>query len=411
VFTFEQDSLRQLAALAPAMTRIEGECSMTVVLHVHGTGVREPGYSTGFTAFRDRLLAMRPAVRVEPCYWGGDQGARLRAEGVSIPAGRDGTPDQADQDVALWSLLAADPLFELSTLAAATGEAAFDPMAVPAAEKLIAQARGLPDDLAELTAGLGLAEVFPRAVRTVQESEEIGLLRSADLEPADLRRPFARAVVAQSLLLAAEAGQAPVDGAHRDALVSAIVAALGGSDRGLALAAGRLGLRLALKMGVTKPVERRRQAITRSTSALAGDVLMYLSRGAGIRDHLRSRIEAAGDDVVVVAHSLGGVAAVDLLATTALPSVSGLVTVGSQAPLLYELGALPSLEFGAPLPPAFPRWLNVFDRRDLLSFTSGGLFPGRVTDLEVDNRWPFPQAHTTYFGNDAFYEALGTFLR
>ena len=111
-----------------------------------------------------------------------------------------------------------------------------------------------------------------------------------------------------------------------------------------------------------------------------------------MRDHLRSRIEACGDDVVVVAHSLGGVAAVDLLATTDLPTVTGLVTVGSQAPLLYELDILPGLRFGTPLPPTFPRWLNVFDARDLLGYTSGGLFPGRVTDHEVDNRWGFPLA-------------------
>ncbi|WP_199514263.1 alpha/beta fold hydrolase [Nucisporomicrobium flavum] len=392
---------------------------MTVVLHVHGTGVREPDYSTGFDSFRVKLQAIRPELRVEPCYWGGEHGARLRAEGVSIPAGQGARePEEpTDRDVALWSLLAADPLFELSTLAAAEAAAArggageFDPMAVRGAAKLIEQAPGLAAELEAGIAELGLADVFPGAVRAVLASAEISSLAHSEVRPADLRRPFARAVVAQSLLLAAEAGRPPIDGTHRDALVAEIVAALGGTDRGFGADAGKLGLRLALRMGAGKPVERRRAAITRSTSAVAGDVLLYLARGGAIRDHLRSRIEELGDDVVVVAHSLGGVAAVDLLATTPLPAVTGLVTVGSQAPLLYELGALPGLDFGTPLPVGFPRWLNIFDRRDLLGFTSGGLFPGRVTDAEVDNRWPFPYAHTTYFGNDALYEELDSFLR
>ena len=114
--------------------------------------------------------------------------------------------------------------------------------------------------------------------------------------------------------------------------------------------------------------------------------------------------------VVLVAHSLGGIASVELLATRALPAVELLVTVGSQAPFLYELNALPTLPFGAELPPTVPRWVNVFDRRDLLGYTGAGVFPGRVEDREVDNRAPFPRSHSAYFANERFYAVLDEVL-
>jgi hypothetical protein len=83
-----------------------------------------------------------------------------------------------------------------------------------------------------------------------------------------------------------------------------------------------------------------------------------------------------------------------------------LVTVGSQGPLLYESGALPALAHPDPLPPHMPRWLNVYDRRDLLSYLAAPLFPGRATDVEVDNRQPFPASHSAYWTNPAVYRAL-----
>lgn len=100
----------------------------------------------------------------------------------------------------------------------------------------------------------------------------------------------------------------------------------------------------------------------------------------------------------------------DLLATQALPQVRLLVTVGSQAPLLYELNALPALPFGTDLPPTMPRWVNIFDRRDLLAYTGAGVFPGRVEDREVDNRAPFPRSRSAYFANERFYAVLDEVL-
>jgi len=202
----------------------------------------------------------------------------------------------------------------------------------------------------------------------------------------------------------------PLDGEHRDALVDAILAELGGSDRGVGGSMSRIGLNLALRLGAARPVERRRAAITDASAPAAGDVLMYLARGDCVRAFIADALKGVPPPVVLVAHSLGGVASVELLATHKLPTVELLVTVGSQAPFLYELDALPTLAFGAAMPTTVPRWVNVFDRRDLLAFTGAGIFPGRVEDREVDNGVPFPRSHNAYFTNDRFYAVLDEVL-
>jgi len=143
---------------------------------------------------------------------------------------------------------------------------------------------------------------------------------------------------------------------------------------------------------------------------------MYLTRGDGIRGFIAQAIRAIEGPVVVVGHSLGGIASLEVLAAQHLASVELLITVGSQAPYLYELNALPTLPFGSPLPNTVPRWVNVFDRRDLLAFTGSNVFPKRlelgepVEDREVDNRAPFPRSHSAYFGNQRFYDLLDEVL-
>jgi len=150
---------------------------------------------------------------------------------------------------------------------------------------------------------------------------------------------------------------------------------------------------------------RRRGAISDAAFGTAGDILLYQARGAGIRRFIREQIEAYEGDVVLLAHSLGGVACVDLLALEKLPQVVLLVTVGSQAPFFYEIGALQSLEFeDVPpekrLPDHFPAWLNFYDLRDFLSYVGQPVFgKSRVVDVQIDSRLPFPDSHGGYFSN------------
>ncbi|WP_203853446.1 alpha/beta fold hydrolase [Dactylosporangium siamense] len=400
---------------------------MTTLLFVHGTGVREPAYGVTFRRFAERIARIRPDAVVAECYWGELHGSRLHAGGVTIPAGTSsrgpdgpGGAEDEDVEVALWGVLERDPLFELR-LAATDSQSADDdeelpPHALPAGQVFAAAALRLPANpaVAEAAAAAHLDDVLLDAIQSVVRSDEAGeALRHADALGGELRGALARAVVAESLLCADEelGGTAPVDGRRRDALVTAIVAGLGGSDRGVGGALGRFGANLALKLGVTRPVERRRVAITEASAPAAGDVMLYLARGGGIRDFIAEQVAAVeSGPVVLVAHSLGGIAGLELLISQSLPQVELLVTVGSQAPYLYELNALPTLPYNTGLPGSVPRWVNVYDRRDLLSFTGEGVFPGRVEDRVVDNRAPFPRSHSAYFTADPFYAVLDEVL-
>ena len=144
-----------------------------------------------------------------------------------------------------------------------------------------------------------------------------------------------------------------------------------------------------------------------ATSPFAGDILLYQGRGRRIRDFIRMRIKEMQQPVIIIGHSLGGVASVDVLATEdLLKHVILLITVGSQAPYFYEINALQSLERGEELPEHFPPWVNIYDLRDFLSFVGDKVFPGRVHDYEVNNRQPFPESHSAYWRNQATYDRI-----
>jgi hypothetical protein len=391
---------------------------VTTVLFVHGTGVRQPAYSAVFDQVSVRLAEIRPGLAVSPCYWGGEHGARLNCGGASVPAGVSSRGIDADlgsapdeDDIALWDVLERDPLFELRLLSEhAAEEPELPPNAIAPSAALASAARRLAaaETVAFSVRMAGLDEVFAISVTEVLDSGPAhDAFRREPGATADLRATLARAFVARSMKHAdEELGSAlPLDGATRDALIAAIVAELGGSDRGL----GRVVVDLALRVGM-RPVERRRAAISDAAAPVAGDVLMYLARGEPIREFIGAAVAALDGPVVIVAHSLGGIASFELLVTRELPQVEMLVTVGSQVPLLYELNALPTLELGADLPGSVPRWVNVFDRRDLLAYAASKIFLGRAEDRHIDNRTPFPRAHSAYFSNKRFYTLLDEVL-
>ena len=393
--------------------------------------MRELAYRASFARFAGELPKIRPDHVARQCFWGGPCGSTLGAEGRSIPSGYSGRgaddrpsaddPESDEAQIALWGLLERDALAELRLLAAERPAAGGDdrpPNAPPPGARLAAAAEALTRDeslAAELSAA-GLAETFPAAVRTVLDDETTRAAMAGAADPGDVLIPaLARAFVAEATIRADEelGGTIALDGDRRDRAVAAVAARLGGTSRGLGGRLGRAGLAIALRLGVTQPVERRRAAITQAAAPAAGDVLMYLARGERIRGFIRQSVAEASDSghrVVLLAHSLGGIASLELLATTSLPAVSHLITFGSQASHLYELNALPTLEFGAPLPETVPKWINIFDRRDLLSYVAEPIFPGRVTDREVDSRAPFPRSHSAYLAAPAFYRILNDVL-
>ena len=108
------------------------------------------------------------------------------------------------------------------------------------------------------------------------------------------------------------------------------------------------------KRAATGALRKHREGVSRAAALPIGDILLHQSRGGDVRRFIRAKIEQATPPVTLIAHSLGGIASVDLLALPNPPKVERLVTAGSQSPLLYELGALFSLQPPQPLPDYFP---------------------------------------------------------
>lgn len=164
-------------------------------------------------------------------------------------------------------------------------------------------------------------------------------------------------------------------------------------------------------------------------ASFIGDVMVYLARSgtedrqAAIVQAVASRIEAASqsrtetDPLVVIAHSMGGNIVYDLLShhRTDL-SVDTFVTVGSQVGLFQELDLFaarhPELtppRDRVPKPDGIGRWINVYDRNDMLGFAVSRVFDG-VTDYEYGTGLGLLKAHSSYFIRPTFYRRLAARL-
>ncbi|MFD5092774.1 hypothetical protein ACFWMR_19390 [Amycolatopsis thailandensis] len=394
---------------------------MTTVIFVHGTGVREKGYADSFRLMRGKAVQHWPGVTVLPCFWGDVLGVPLDAAAATVPEydmsrGGDLTADEWRDD--RWVLLEADPLYELRLLTVAhagNGEVELPGSQVSAEDRLSAYLKW-SDGLASLGGLLeqyGVdAEVFTGAVQAVFGSvaarDAIGLAAGSDSED-ELREALARAVTAATLVAAdgGAAGSFPVDAIGRDTIVATVLDGLHGADLGIGIGQTllKVSASLVLRMGLSQAVERRRGMIMDRVTPFGGDVLRYLAHGDPLRRFIAETVRSVTGPVVVVAHSLGGIASLDVF-RLGLAQADLLVTVGSQGSYLCSLGALPSAPSGIVGDVAMPPWVNVFDSRDLLSYLAVPVFGEVVEDVEVRSGAPFPRAHSAYFALDGFYTTL-----
>jgi len=394
---------------------------MTTIVFVHGTGVRGESYSRVFEAFRANVGKRAADIAVAPCGWGDFLGTTFAFGGASIP-GHDGRPrdrKRADAEPAGgadFAVLTADPLHDLRFLALTTKDRGagtlLPPGAVSFPDEIRARLNALPapDPLARELLDRDLLAHFVSAVPQVGDAPVTQQAILQAVGPEDQARvttALARGIIAETLRQAvlAEGISTPLHGAGRAYLIGLVEDRLGYAKLGAARAVGGLAARVLLRAG-TWAFDRWRQPISDGAQPALGDVVWYLTRGAALRSAIAETTAAAGDDVVLVGHSLGGIACLDLLLTTPLPSVRTLVTVGSQGPLLYELDALPGLKVGAAIPDTLPDWINYYDRRDVLSYLAEPVFAGRARDVELDSGCYMPDAHSAYFDNQAFYDSL-----
>ncbi|PZO46786.1 MAG: hypothetical protein DCF15_19860 [Phormidesmis priestleyi] len=396
---------------------------MTSLIFVHGTGGREAAYAATFQQIERVLAARRKGVSLYPCLWGDALGASLNAGGTSIPdyeASAGGQPIAAEPDgILLWEALYKDPLHEIRLLGLRPlqGQRTV-PGRQTAAQEVQSRVANLPGDAALVSKldELEIGAVFVSACEWVagKESKSFGLLLTTVARPLEGDyAAIARAIVAAARLLCKDQLLYPPllwNEQLRDEAVDAIAQSLTQNETSRGVITD--WVTQWLKSAGTNAIKRRRGAIMDDTYPFAGDILLYQARGQKIRDFIRAQVEneQVKPPVVLMAHSLGGIACVDLLIEQDLrEKVACLITVGSQAPFFYEIGALQQLAYGEPLPKHFPKkWLNVYDLRDFLSYVGDrpGLFPGKMTDVLVDNKQPFPEAHGAYWANVQTWDAI-----
>jgi len=408
---------------------------MATILFIHGTGVRRAGHEKTLQRIKEGIQKIGlTAMKVEGCLWGDPFGTRL-GDALSIPRYLEskGKP-QSDEDIGveLWMNLYADPLYELRVLSLQSADRkGVRPGQLPPGEQLDRFVTTL-NPSSDLAAKLREAEilgVFEAARTAIVKATAYREMLGAVSDPMGVfQDAVARAIVAQAIRLASadedEAWLRPnvyADATMRDEVVKLVRDHLGPYQAfpgewivKKLLGAGRAAATWGVATAGTPLMKWRRGKVMDGASPLCGDILLYQSRGQKICDLIEKRIREVEPPVVLIAHSLGGVACIDLLIGRQLNALVPLiVTVGSQAPYFYEINALRSLEYSSSpaLPPDFPKWVNIYDLRDFLSFVGADIFRGRVADYRVDNRQPFPECHSAYFWNSAFYTILSSAVK
>lgn len=392
---------------------------MTTVVFVHGTGIREQRYWQTFEYINQALHTRKPELKLMPCLWGDKFGARLHADGASIPTvdetrSIDDSPQTEQEDeLAVWAQLYLNPLYELQLLALQPpAEGDFVPGQISEGEQFNERVQALAGSgkLLEKFRTAGLDSFFEPAFKTVTNSSAYQTaLLTLNEDTNSFARALARAIVAQTLLECENSDcfvPALTDAALRDELVEFIATQLGEDTRSINSLITKKTFDLAVSMGLMTAIQRKRGVIQDTLSSTAGDILLYQARGESIRQYIREHIEQAEPPVVVLGHSLGGIASVDLLVKEPLPQVELLVTVGSQVPIMYEMNSLYSLAFAEPLPEHFPTWLNIYDQLDFLSYIGKRIFGDRIEDVMVDNRQPFARSHSAYWTNPQVWDAI-----
>jgi hypothetical protein len=397
---------------------MESTMTKSTLLVVHGTGVRSESFGETLKQIRLKVKEFRLPCVVEPVLWGETLG--IDFEGLSLPD----PPVHSEEEQAQalrWQYLQVDPLFDLRLWCTPAAEPpkkvlGATPGATASWQDTISKYAGEYAERISLATLLGNNQLnaffLPAWNKVVASQLPKQAFAAAGEDGPAVSRVFAEAVVAQMMHDAA-AADPPV--ALPPRLGAKIVAIMIFDWQQARLGIKNLFLKFFGEAAKTV-IRPLRAGASRAIAPAIGDILNYQAVGQDLRELIRKNIALAGGDVFVLSHSLGGVACFELMvderrnSANALSNVKGLITVGSQAPLLYEFGALQTLKKGSPLPADFPDWLNVYDENDLLSYRADRLF-GEGHDKQVDSMLPPLEAHSAYWKLDETWNAIGTLMR
>lgn len=378
------------------------------IVFIHGVATRRGAQYDHAVRARDALfrryvyehLRFPAGLPVTNVYWG-DNAAEFRRGNASLPIeGIEAFGAETPfEDVALVEFVDAELQSEdhaLTSVATADPESAFDLLwsvtAVGADETRMEQLAALAHHASSI-----LPELTP-----------------ADVRAADDERLLERFV--EILLLEGESGAG-----YEIFGIDEVIDQLSGGLIRIRGAANRLGGRAAVKL--------LRSKLHENAALFFGDVLTYLNeRGTSYDDAgpIATKVMTAIDEsldqqprtpLVIVAHSMGGNIAYDILSHFR-PDLrcDALITVGSQVGLFEELCLLmkdraqgcSGVDRVAALP-NIGRWINVFDYNDVLGFAASRIFDS-VDDYSYSTGKGVVKAHGSYFVMPSFYRRLAARL-
>jgi hypothetical protein len=210
-----------------------------------------------------------------------------------------------------------------------------------------------------------------------------------------------------------------------------VVESFGISDIWNHLKTAALNLANAATAAVVNPAVRAFRPWAHHRAAMfLGDVFVYLKErgdadqpGAIVKivtDALKTADAArkAGDDnLIVVAHSMGGNIVYDILTHYDKSLTIDLwLTVASQVGLFEELKLFHASDksIGTPMTVAKPanvkRWINVLDPSDMLAYSTSRIFADSP-DTEFHTGAPVWSAHSMYFYRPSFHKRLAVRIK
>lgn len=172
----------------------------------------------------------------------------------------------------------------------------------------------------------------------------------------------------------------------------------------------------------TRWFRNRRLVTMRAASVFLQSVVVFARHVDAVEEAVMNAIREHKDEdkLLILGHSLGGMAAADVLSTPGVDlegaNIKMLVTAGSQTSWMYLMHGLHGMKPAlGPANRPFSPWLNIYDTDDFIGFPICGVWPADANDWRVDvgidSGEPFYKSHTQYFGNGEFYQEVGDRLR
>ena len=394
---------------------------MSSLVVIHGTGVRGSAYNALFHLVEEKLRMLRPDIVPVRCLWGrSSRPEKLPDVPLCLPRSSERSAAGLDADevrLQFWAQLYNDPLAELRLLGARQDSGNWD-----TAELLDVFRRSKPTvALTRVLEQLSLQNTWAEVRGEITSSKECmdAVVRVSE-STLDLRQALSRAIVASITAHALlTCGPDPDSEPIRDQMIAEMVTMFLPSGE-LEIQAGdrtltevRSAFRESLWYGVqwlsAGYLERKRLAEAATMTPIPGDIILYQSpQGDAIRSFIAATIHSAPKPCNVLAHSLGSIAAIDVLVQAQDLDVAQLITIGSPIGLFYEINALVSLPRHGMLPAHFPQWLNIFDPRDLISYLAKPVFQDdpRVVDRSHESGQPLVAAHSAYWASDAVWNLI-----